>query len=107
MAHITEIKIEGLLGRTDSIHLQFNRGVNVIFGENGCGKTTLPKVLDAALQRDGAAMERLPVTKAVVDIFSVEENRGQARLGAQYGVRGIAKHSTSQSAAWRRVRRDA
>lgn len=75
MAHITDIRIEGLLGRSDPIHLQLNRGVNVFFGENGCGKTTLLKVLDAALSRDGAAMERLPVTKAVVDIFSVEENR--------------------------------
>jgi len=75
MAHITEIRIEGLLGRPDSIHLQLNRGVNVFFGENGCGKTTLLKVLDAALSRDGAAMERLPVTRAVVDIFSIEENR--------------------------------
>lgn len=75
MAHITEIKIEGLLGRADSITIELNRSVNVFFGENGCGKTTLLKVLDAALSRDGAAMERLPITKAVVDIFSAEENR--------------------------------
>jgi energy-coupling factor transporter ATP-binding protein EcfA2 len=75
MAHITDIRIEGLLGRSDPIQLKLNRGVNVFFGENGCGKTTLLKVLDAALSRDGAAMERLPVTKATVDIFSVEEER--------------------------------
>lgn len=75
MAHITEIRIEGLLGRVEPIHLHLNRDVNVFFGENGCGKTTLLKVLDAALSRDGEAMERLPVTKAVVDIFSMEEDR--------------------------------
>ncbi|HET6406609.1 MAG TPA: ATP-binding protein [Chthoniobacteraceae bacterium] len=75
MAHITEINIEGLLGRTEPIHLKLNRGVNVFFGENGCGKTTLLKVLDAALDRDGAAMARLPVSKATVDIFSIEEGR--------------------------------
>ncbi|WPH19852.1 AAA family ATPase [Variovorax paradoxus] len=75
MAHITEIKIEGLLGRKDPIHIQLNRDVNVFFGENGCGKTTLLKVLDAALSRDGPAMEQLPVTKAVVDIFSLEDER--------------------------------
>lgn len=75
MAHITEINIEGLLGRDEPVHLQLNRGVNIFFGENGCGKTTLLKVLDAALSRDGAAMERLPVSRAVVDIFSIEENR--------------------------------
>jgi predicted ATP-dependent endonuclease of OLD family len=75
MAHITEISIEGLLGRTEPIKLSLNRGVNIFFGENGCGKTTLLKVLDAALSRDGSAMERLPVTKATVDIFSIEANK--------------------------------
>ena len=75
MAHITEISIEGLLGRAEPIKLTLNRGVNVFFGENGCGKTTLLKVLDAALSRDGTAMERLPVAKATVDIFSIDENK--------------------------------
>jgi len=75
MAHITEISIEGLLGRSESIHFELNRDVNVFFGENGCGKTTLLKVLDAALSRDGAAMEPLPITKAVVDIYSINEKK--------------------------------
>lgn len=75
MAHITDIAIEGLLGRAEPIKLALNRGVNIFFGENGCGKTTLLKVLDAALSRDGTAMERLPVQKATVDIFSIEENK--------------------------------
>jgi predicted ATP-dependent endonuclease of OLD family len=75
MAHITEIKIEGLLGREQPIHLKLNRGLNIFFGENGCGKTTLLKVLDAALSRDGAAMHRLPVTKAIVDIYSIDDDK--------------------------------
>ena len=75
MAHITEISIEGLLGRAEPIKLTLNRGVNIFFGENGCGKTTLLKVLDAALSCDGTAMERLPVTKATVDIFSIDEKK--------------------------------
>jgi predicted ATPase len=75
MAHITEITIEGLLGNSESIHLKLNRDVNVFFGENGCGKTTLLKVLDAALSIDGSAMAQLPVTKAVVDIYSINAKR--------------------------------
>jgi energy-coupling factor transporter ATP-binding protein EcfA2 len=75
MAHITEISIEGLLGRSEPIKLTLNQGVNIFFGENGCGKTTLLKVLDAALSRDGSAMERLPVSKATVDIFSIADDR--------------------------------
>jgi energy-coupling factor transporter ATP-binding protein EcfA2 len=75
MAHITDISIEGLLGREEPIRVSLKRGVNVFFGENGCGKTTLLKVLDAALSRDGTAMERLPVTKATIDIYSITEDR--------------------------------
>lgn len=75
MAHITEIKIEGLLGREDPIHLKLNRDLNIFFGENGCGKTTLLKVLDAALSRDGSAMHRLPVTKATIDIYSIQDDK--------------------------------
>lgn len=75
MAHITEIKIDGLLGREDSIRLELDSRVNIFFGENGCGKTTLLKVLDAALSRNGSVMEGLPVAKAVVDIYSSSEKR--------------------------------
>lgn len=75
MAHITEVRIEGLLGRQEPVRLKLNRDVNIFFGENGSGKTTLLKVLDAALSRDGKAMQRLPVFKAVVDIYSISEER--------------------------------
>ncbi|WP_457282169.1 AAA family ATPase [Polaromonas sp. P5_D5] len=69
MAHITEIKIDGLLGRKEPIQLKLNNQVNVFFGENGCGKTTLLKILDAALSRDAEAMNLLPVERAEVHIF--------------------------------------
>lgn len=75
MAHITQIFIEGLLGRDKPINLKLNREVNIFFGENGCGKTTLLKILDAALSRDGSAMDRLPVQKATIDIYSITDDR--------------------------------
>ena len=75
MAHITEFIINGLMGRTNPIHMVLNRHVNIFFGENGCGKTTLLKVLDAALSRDAAAMATLPVEKAEVHIYSITEKR--------------------------------
>lgn len=75
MAHITDISIEGLLGRREPINLTLNRGVNIFFGENGCGKTTLLKILDAALSKDGAAMEKLPLTRASVGIYSISERK--------------------------------
>lgn len=75
MAHITEIKIDNLLGRSDPVHLKLDRHVNIFFGENGCGKTTLLRILDAALSRDGSTMNRLAVDRAEVSIFSINQNR--------------------------------
>jgi predicted ATP-dependent endonuclease of OLD family len=75
MAHITEIKIDGLLGRSDTIHIKLHRGVNIFFGENGSGKTTLLKILDSAMSMNGSAMQALPVRRAEVYIFSITENR--------------------------------
>lgn len=75
MAHITEFRIDGLLGRQKPIHIILNRGVNVFFGENGSGKTTLLKILDAALSRNGEEMQRLPVERAEVDIYVISEKR--------------------------------
>jgi energy-coupling factor transporter ATP-binding protein EcfA2 len=75
MAHITEFTLYGLLGRSKPIHLTLQRDVNVLFGENGCGKTTLLKILNAALSMDGAAMAALPVDRAEVAIYSIDEDR--------------------------------
>lgn len=75
MAHIVRIKIEGLLGRSEPIELNLDRTVNVFFGENGCGKTTLLKILQSALMLDGSLMASLPVERAEVDIYSVTDGR--------------------------------
>jgi ABC-type cobalamin/Fe3+-siderophores transport system ATPase subunit len=75
MAHITRIRIEGLLGRELPIEMTLDRTVNVFFGENGCGKTTLLKILQSALSQDGDAMISLPVERAEVDIYSVTDER--------------------------------
>lgn len=75
MAHITEIKIDGLLGRSHPIHLDLRRDVNIFFGDNGGGKTTLLKVLDAAMSRDGTLMETLPVKRAEVHIYSLTDKK--------------------------------
>jgi predicted ATP-dependent endonuclease of OLD family len=75
MAHITEIKIDGLLDRKEQIHIKLNRRVNIFFGENGCGKTTLLKILDAALSRDAESMNLLPVQRAEIHIYSVDQEK--------------------------------
>lgn len=75
MAHITHVKIFGLLGRKKPISFDLQRDVNIFFGDNGSGKTTLLKILDAALSLNGTAMLSLPVERAEVDIFSVAHDQ--------------------------------
>lgn len=57
------------------IHIQPNRHINVFFGDNGSGKTTLLKVLDAAMSFDSNAMNRLPVERAEVSIYSINAGK--------------------------------
>ncbi|MGN6263727.1 MAG: AAA family ATPase [Ralstonia sp.] len=75
MAHITYFKIDGLLGRENPIEAYLNRDVNIFFGENGCGKTTLLKVLSAGMSLDSDAMLKLPVERAEIDIYSINERK--------------------------------
>ena len=55
--------------------MSLDRTVNVFFGEHGCGKTTLLKILQSALSQDGDAMIGLPVERAEVDIYSVTDQK--------------------------------
>lgn len=75
MAHIERIRIDGLLGREEPIELSLDRTVNVFFGENGCGKTTLLKILQCALSLDAESMLGLPVDRAEIDIYSLTDRR--------------------------------
>jgi len=75
MAHLTYLRIDGLLGRESPVEFNLRRDVNIFFGENGSGKTTLLKVIDAAMNIDAAAVARLPLTRAEVHMYSIHEDR--------------------------------
>lgn len=69
MAHITEFKIEGLAGRTKPYSKKLNRDINVFFGLNGAGKTSLLRILNSAMSCD-LSVENLPFKRAEVKIYS-------------------------------------
>ena len=75
MAHITYIKVAGLAGRKKDIEITFDRHVNVFFGVNGVGKTTLLKILHSALKNDPRLVFGLPFTHAEVGIYSLDGKR--------------------------------
>jgi predicted ATPase len=75
MSHIIEFSIEGLAGRRDTYSKGLNRHVNVFFGENGSGKTSLLKILHCALSGNAESLENVPFKSARVKFYSVYEHR--------------------------------
>ncbi len=79
MAHIVEFKIAGLAGRKEIYHQKLNRDVNVFFGLNGSGKTSLLKILDSAMSGDASTIEATPFEWAEVLIYSLDYRKNFLR----------------------------
>ena len=71
MAHITEFSVFGLAGRKGCYSQRLNRDVNIFYGLNGSGKTSLLKILDSAMNHDATTLERVPFKSAEVRIYSI------------------------------------
>jgi predicted ATPase len=68
MAYIKEVLVERLAGREASTHLEFNADVNVLFGANGSGKTSLLRLLHSAMLGKAKELRRIAFGAAIVDI---------------------------------------
>lgn len=79
MTYIREFTVHNLAGRGGKTHRELDRHVNIFWGLNGTGKTTLLKILDAALSNDAKGLETLPFDSAEVvfhsDIWSSDFRR--------------------------------
>src|SRR6185312_10964241 len=75
MAHILDFEIDGLAGRTESYSCKLDRTVNVFFGLNGSGKTSLLKILHSAMNNDTSLLRTVPFKSASVVIFSRDRNK--------------------------------
>lgn len=71
MSHIVEVAIAGLAGRKDVYRKKFNRDINVFFGLNGSGKTSLLRILNSAMSRNPEGLEFVPFEWAEVTIYSL------------------------------------
>ena len=75
MAHVTEFVVEGLAGRTEPLSLKLNRHVNVFFGQNGSGKTSLLKILHSAMSGNAEILANVPFSRAQVKIYSISHDK--------------------------------
>ncbi len=75
MAHITEFSVEGLAGRKEPYSQVLDRHVNVFFGLNGSGKTSLLKILHAAMSNEVSLLGSVPFTAAEVKIYSLDRKK--------------------------------
>ncbi|MBA7695106.1 hypothetical protein ES703_103727 [subsurface metagenome] len=75
MSHILEFKVEGLAGRKDVYAQKLNRDVNIFFGLNGSGKTSLLRILNAAMDKDASTLLNVPFTTAYVKVYSLHYKR--------------------------------
>lgn len=72
MAYIESFVIEGLAGRDEIVARTLDRHVNVFWGLNGTGKTSLLKILSSALTNDASMLRGVPFTKATVNFWSTD-----------------------------------
>jgi predicted ATPase len=74
MSHITKFTVTGLAGRTEDVTIELDRKLNVFYGLNGSGKTSLLRILHSAMQGDGSSLADVPFQSATVWVYSIQHN---------------------------------
>lgn len=75
MSRITQFSISGLAGRKENYIKQLNPDVNIFFGLNGRGKTSLLKILHSALSEDPEILHYVPFKDAEVKAYSHQQDK--------------------------------
>jgi len=60
MAHLETFFVTGLAGRAQPVRHALDRHVNIRWGLNGSGKTSLLRILHAAFNNDTQGLARVP-----------------------------------------------
>jgi predicted ATP-dependent endonuclease of OLD family len=73
MPLLQSFTIFGLAGRSEPFACELNEDVNVFYGFNGSGKTSLLRILHSALANDASLLRDVPFSAAQVNIYSYAE----------------------------------
>lgn len=72
MARVLSFEIDGLAGRPATVRHALNSNVNVFWGPNGSGKTSMLRILHSALDNDATQLVTVPFEAARVTIYSAD-----------------------------------
>lgn len=72
MSHILHFDIRGLNGRKKPIAYTLHRHVNVFFGSNGSGKTSILRIINSAMNVDASSINSIEFTGASVTIHTIK-----------------------------------
>lgn len=72
MAHIVGFTVSGLVGRQAPFSCRLNEDINVFFGLNGSGKTSILKILQSAMSSDTKPLRTVRFNEAKVDVHSTD-----------------------------------
>jgi energy-coupling factor transporter ATP-binding protein EcfA2 len=75
MTDVVSFEICGLNGREVPLSCRLNRHVNIFFGPNGSGKTSILKILHSAMRNEPSFISNIAYTSAVITIHSVTYKR--------------------------------
>lgn len=97
MAHVVSFEVTALAGRSTPLRRKLDRHLNVFFGHNGSGKTSLLRILDSAMTNDARRIRNVPFEEATVGIYSIAE---QSVIVRHIDRKTIKRHSQSDTASY-------
>jgi len=101
MSHIIEFSIAGLVGNNKIYSQKLNKDINVFFGLNGSGKTSLLKILHSAMSDDTEILKNVPFKNAAVKLYSTQANKIFTRTIKQVNGGGKQREAFLNDLVWK------
>lgn len=91
MYYLQELHIIGFINDQD-IYLNFDNKINILIGKNGCGKTTIFRIIDKLLDNDFSSLIGEPFKEIYLKTTKSEIRLKRTEKGFFLTVDGLEKH---------------